>query len=240
MPSLDEHPTVRRFHAAATRPEPATVVDAAWLRQLCRDAGADDVGFVALERPELAEQRADIVRFFPHTQTLISVVCRMNRTPIRSLARSVANVEFHHAGEHVNAVAHRIVAALEAHGVRATNPAMGFPMEMERWSVSQTWVVAHKPVAVAAGLGQMGIHRNVIHPRFGNFILLGTVLLETTSALLQSWLGSARGGVQLTIYSLILMAVILWRPTGLIGLMTDAWRRIVPAGAKRERARADG
>ena len=70
--------------------------------------------------------------------------------------------------------------------------------------------------------------------------VLGTVLLETTSALLQSWLGSARGGVQLTIYSLILMAVILWRPTGLIGLMTDAWRGIVPAGAKRERARADG
>jgi Fe-S-cluster-containing hydrogenase component 2 len=33
-------------------------------------------------------------------------------------------------------------------------------------------------VAVAAGLGQMGIHRNVIHPRFGNFILLGTILTE--------------------------------------------------------------
>jgi Fe-S-cluster-containing hydrogenase component 2 len=38
-------------------------------------------------------------------------------------------------------------------------------------------VVAHKPVAVAAGLGVMGIHRNVIHPKFGNFILLGTVLV---------------------------------------------------------------
>jgi len=70
--------------------------------------------------------------------------------------------------------------------------------------------------------------------------VLGTVLLETTSALLQSWLGSARGGVQLTIYSLILMAVILWRPTGLIGLITDAWRRVAPTAAKRERARADG
>ncbi len=35
----------------------------------------------------------------------------------------------------------------------------------------------HKPLAVAAGLGRMGIHRNVIHPRFGNFILLGTILV---------------------------------------------------------------
>lgn len=38
-------------------------------------------------------------------------------------------------------------------------------------------VVAHKPVAVAGGLGVMGIHRNVIHPKFGNFILLGTVIV---------------------------------------------------------------
>jgi ferredoxin len=55
---------------------------------------------------------------------------------------------------------------------------MGFPMEMDRWMTERVWVVAHKPIAVAAGLGHMGIHRNVIHPRFGNFILLGTVLVD--------------------------------------------------------------
>src|SRR6202000_1843820 len=55
--------------------------------------------------------------------------------------------------------------------------------------------------------------------------VLGTVLLEASSALLQSWLGSSIGGIQLTVYSLILMAVILWRPTGLIGVMTEAWQR---------------
>ena len=27
--------------------------------------------------------------------------------------------------------------------------------------------------AEAAGLGRMGIHRNLIHPKFGNFVLLG-------------------------------------------------------------------
>ena len=51
-------------------------------------------------------------------------------------------------------------------------------MEADRWP-ERMWVVSHKPVAVAAGLGMMGIHRNVIHPKFGNFILLGTVLLES-------------------------------------------------------------
>ena len=61
--------------------------------------------------------------------------------------------------------------------------------------------------------------------------VIGTVLLETTSALLQSWLGSSLGGVQLTVYALILMAVILWRPTGLLGVLTDAYARV--AGADR-------
>ena len=54
---------------------------------------------------------------------------------------------------------------------------MGFPMEMDKFP-GKVWVVSHKTVAVAAGLGQMGIHRNVIHPKFGNFILLGTVLMD--------------------------------------------------------------
>ena len=70
--------------------------------------------------------------------------------------------------------------------------------------------------------------------------VLGTVLLESTSALLQSWLGSVRGGVQLTIYSLILIAVILWRPTGLLGVLTDTYRRIGDARRSRTRASRDG
>ena len=135
------------------------------------------MGFVAIDRPELDDQRAEVLGLYPWTRALISIVCRMNREPVRSPARSVANLEFHHAGERTNEVARSIVAALEAEGVRAVNPSMGFPMEMDRYP-GKTWVVAHKPVAVAAGLGRMGIHRNVIHPKFGNFILLGTILID--------------------------------------------------------------
>jgi len=176
---LAEHPTVKWFQGRATEGAEAQgtrLLDADWLRRLCLEAGADDVGFVSLDRPEVADQRADILAVFPAARTLVSFVCRMNREPIRSPARSVANVEFHRTGDHVNAVGHRIVAALEQLGVRALNPAMGFPMEMDRHP-GKIWVVSHKPVAVAAGLGHMGIHRNLIHPRFGSFVLLGTVLV---------------------------------------------------------------
>jgi hypothetical protein len=145
---------------------------------LCLDAGADDVGFVERDRPDIADQKADIENVFPRTRTLISVVCRMNRENIRTPARSISNLEFHHTTDETNEVARRIVSALEEVGIAAINGgAIGFPMEADRWG-SKMWVISHKPVAVAAGLGQMGIHRNVIHPKFGNFILLGTVLVD--------------------------------------------------------------
>jgi branched-chain amino acid transport system permease protein len=63
--------------------------------------------------------------------------------------------------------------------------------------------------------------------------VVGTVLLEASSALLQSWLGSGYGGVQLTVYSLVLIAVILWRPAGLIGLFADIYGLLARAAPMR-------
>jgi Fe-S-cluster-containing hydrogenase component 2/putative sterol carrier protein len=176
---LEDHPTVKRFRRktlpfVAPKKEP---LNAQWLKQLVLDAGADDVGFVEIGRPALDEQRDDILRSFSHAKTLISFVVRMNQEAIRTPARSVSNTEFHHSGEEVNHIARSVVQTLEERGIRAMNPAMGFPMEMDRFP-GKVWVVSHKPVAVAAGLGMMGIHRNLIHEKFGNFILLGTILLD--------------------------------------------------------------
>jgi len=174
-PNLEDHPTVRLVRQRP-RPEPAPLNRDA-LRDLAIDAGADDAGVVSVNRPEIASQRGDILALLPRARTLVAFVVRMNRDPIRSSARSVANLEFHRAGDETNDVAHRIVRKLNELGYGAVNPAVGFPMEMERFP-GKTFVLSHKPIAVAAGLGVMGIHRNVIHPRFGNFVLLGTVVTD--------------------------------------------------------------
>ncbi len=175
--TLDQHPTVEAYRRRPAAEKISEPLDAVWLRQLCLDAGADDVGFVEVGRATLAEEQPHIQRAFPHARSLISFVLRMNRDNVRNPARSIANSEFHHTGDDVNDVARGITAALEGAGIRALNPPMGFPMEADRWMTERMWIVAHKPIAVAAGLGRMGIHRNVIHPRFGNFILLGTILV---------------------------------------------------------------
>jgi len=164
--------------ALASKPEPvAGAVTKAELQALALEAGADDAGVVAVTHPALAIDREDILTAFPRAKTLVAYVMKMNRESIRSPARSVANSEFHHTGDEVDEVGRRLARALGQRGVRAMPVPMGFPMEMDRFPGKQ-WVISHKLVAEAAGLGKMGIHRNLIHPRFGNFVLLGTLIID--------------------------------------------------------------
>src|SRR6516162_6507402 len=142
---LEEHPTVRlltdKLKGRYDKPLTAAVQDGAWLRRLALDCGADDVGLVEISRRGLDPQRDEIHRNYPWTKSLLSIVVRMAREPVRGAPRSVANLEFHRAGERVTDVCADIVAKLEERGVRAVNPSMGFPMEMYQSPGSAVWVV---------------------------------------------------------------------------------------------------
>jgi Fe-S-cluster-containing hydrogenase component 2 len=175
-PKIADHPSVRAV-AARHREGPPPVIDAGWLREVCLAAGADDVAAVSLDNPGVSGERPYVEAALPGTKSLVSLAVRMNRDNVRSPERSVANQEFHHTGEAINDAARSIVQTLQDTGYRAVNPSATFPMEMDRFP-GRIWVVAHKTVAVAAGIGAMGIHRNVIHPKFGNFILLATLLVD--------------------------------------------------------------
>ena len=132
--NLEDHPTVRRFskqvEGVANQRPAETLLDGASLRRLDLDCGADDTGLVEIARPGLDLQREEILRNYPWTKSLLSIVLRMAREPVRGAPRSVANLEFHRAGHEVNEICAAIVAKFEEQGVRAVNPSMGFPMEM--------------------------------------------------------------------------------------------------------------
>lgn len=172
-----EHPLARRHRERGDRPGAPERLDAGWLKRLALGAGAADVGLVPIDRPELSEQRADIVAAFPPARMLLAFVCRLERDNVRSPSRSVADLEFHLAAHETDEVARRVVRALAERGVRAMSPPAGYPLETARWP-EKLWVVAQKPVAVAAGLGRIGRHRLLVHPRFGAHVLLGTVLVD--------------------------------------------------------------
>lgn len=147
------------------------------LRDLCLECGASDAGFVELDRPALAHEKADILRLYPRTRTLVALVFALNPENIRSQARHASSEEFHESGEELRAASRAIVRRLNALGVRAVVSNQDFPMDMGRFP-GKIWDVSHKIVAVEAGLGHMGMNRLLLHTRWGAFVRLGTLLLD--------------------------------------------------------------
>ncbi|MGW7821719.1 hypothetical protein ACWGLF_27135 [Streptomyces puniciscabiei] len=152
------------------------MIDADWLRALCLDAGADDAAAVSLDHPDLAGERAHVLAALPGTRSLVSLTVLMNRDNTRSRAqRGQPGVP----PDRRTGRRRRPFGGPGPGGRRwsRAQPSAGFPQETERFP-GRIRVVAHKTVAVAAGLGVMGLHRNVVHARFGTFVLLATVLVD--------------------------------------------------------------
>jgi epoxyqueuosine reductase QueG len=159
---------------AATRSNrfPAEVI-----RQICLEAGADEVGLVEIGRPELAQERQSILQLYPATQTIISLSRAMNRENVQSPARPLYNGVVRGTEEELFGISGEIIRRLNGRDIRGVilNPA--FPMDMNRGS-GKTWEVSHKTMAVQAGIGMMGLNRLVLSPRFGSTILLNSIFIN--------------------------------------------------------------
>jgi ferredoxin len=104
-------------------------------------------------------------------------VGRLNRVNIRCISRSVSDYEFILSMDKLKHASGKMASAFLANGVRTLTPSWAFPMETDRWP-GKMWNVSHKPLAVAAGLGQFGLNRLILHPRFGGFMMLTTLLID--------------------------------------------------------------
>ncbi len=150
---------------------------AALIRQICLEAGADEVGMVEIGRPELAQERQGILHLYPGTQTIISLSRAMNRENVQSPARPLYNGVVRGTEEELFRISGEIIRHLNGQDIRGVilNPA--FPMDMNRWP-GKTWDVSHKTIAVEAGIGMMGLNRLVLSPRFGSAILLNSIFIN--------------------------------------------------------------
>jgi epoxyqueuosine reductase QueG len=147
------------------------------IRQICLEAGADEVGFVEIDRQELAQERQGIFENYPATQTIISLSRALNRENVQSPARSLYNGEVRRTEEDLSRISGEIMRHLNSQDIRGVilNPA--FPMDMNRWP-GKTWDVSHKTMAVEAGIGVIGLNRLVLSPRLGSNIFLNTILIN--------------------------------------------------------------
>ena len=147
------------------------------IKNICLDAGADDVGLVDLERDSLSKEREGILHVYSLTRSIISIVMANNRENMQSPARYVANEEFHHTGDRTSSVSREILRRLNQLGIRGVVVNKDFPMAMDRYP-GKIWDVSHKIMAVEAGLGHMGMNRLVLHPKYGSCVQLESILVN--------------------------------------------------------------
>ena len=150
---------------------------AADLKKVCLEAGADDVGFVDIGREALQKEREGILNVYPLTRSVISIIKVMNRENLQSTARYVSSDEYHSVGDEFGKIGRGILRQLNKLGIRGVFPPKSWPMELNRWP-GKIWDISHKIMAVEAGLGQMGLNRIVLHPKYGAFIQLGSILID--------------------------------------------------------------
>ena len=147
------------------------------LREICREAGADDAGFIEVERQALAHEKDDVLKIYPKTGSIISIAKLINPDAVQSPATNIVDEEFHRSYDDLPKIARKVLKTLNDRGVRGVVTTYAFPMDMNR-TPGKVWDISHKLVAREAGLGEIGLNRLVLHPRFGNFIGLLSILID--------------------------------------------------------------
>ncbi|MCP4368558.1 MAG: 4Fe-4S ferredoxin, partial [Deltaproteobacteria bacterium] len=178
--AIMDHPTIKWFNENPDiQSDNMDLIDVDYkkLKEIARKAGADDCGIADICSVDLEDEKEVIVALYPKTKALISIVISLNRENVRCVSRAVSDLEFMQGFERTNTVARKLAALLKTHGINVLYPSAGFPMNVSQWP-GKMWSVSHKIVAVAAGMGHLGHNRLLNHPDFGNFIVLGTLLID--------------------------------------------------------------
>jgi epoxyqueuosine reductase QueG len=178
--SLADHPTVRAYREGKINPpQPPVLLESTQLKKMALAAGADDAGLVDLSREAMADYRQDLLGAMPDTQSVMTLVFRVNQNHLKSLTHSVADYEFKQVWTDANHIVRQLVTTLQRNGIKALNMPAGFPYEATRWP-AKMWLTCDKVFAVEGGLGHMGYNRLVLHPIYGAGIILGSILLAGT------------------------------------------------------------
>ena len=147
------------------------------IRKICLEEGADDAGFVEITRDALGNSKKEAQTLYPKTKTIISFCKRNNPENIQSVSRPLANEEFHKTYDDLSIIARKIIRRLNEIGIRGVSCHPTFPMDMNDWA-GKIWQISHKPIAEQAGIGKTGINRMILHPKFGTFLLLDSILID--------------------------------------------------------------
>ncbi|MBI3767123.1 MAG: hypothetical protein HY271_01375 [Deltaproteobacteria bacterium] len=139
-------------------------------------AWADDVGVISIDHPAIAHERDEIRYVYPHARSLVCLIGEENKAAMQSRYLPSANTELYRCEERLWEMGRQTVKLINRLGGEGLTTTIGWPQEVgQRWA-DKIWPLSHKLVAQGAGFGIIGTSRNFLHPRFGAYCLIDTVV----------------------------------------------------------------
>ncbi len=136
----------------------------------------DDVGVISIDDPAIAHERDEIRYVYPHARSLVVMIAEENKPSMQSRYLPTANHELYQTEERLFAWGQRAIKYLKTLGGEGLTTTVGWPQEVSvRWA-DKIWPLSHKLAAQAAGLGVIGTSRNFLHPKFGAYCLIDTIV----------------------------------------------------------------
>jgi epoxyqueuosine reductase len=135
------------------------------IRTFALSLGVDDIGFadvLAYNSP----QSSEITTLLPNAKSIIVLAFRV-LSSCESPSWTAALNGYIDLGSFARTASYRLARHLEAqYGAKVANIPLTYPFEI-RYDRRGVADFSHRHAAIAAGLGVLGRHNLVIHPRFG-------------------------------------------------------------------------
>ncbi len=147
------------------------------IRRFALDLGVDDVGFGSAGAYR-SPRSPDLETILPGARTLVVLAYRElssceSPNPRIAMAGRMDVMEF------ARSCTYRVARHLEgAYGARAVTVPPSYPLEMSAETKGAVGDVSLRHAAVAAGLGVLGRHNLVIHPRLGTRVVFTAVVTD--------------------------------------------------------------
>lgn len=147
------------------------------IRDFALDMGVDDVGFASVADYH-SPLSPDVASIFPGARSMI-VLAYKELSTCESDNPQIAMNGRMDLMEFSRSCNYKLARFLEREeGTRAMTVPVSYPMEMSEQTKGSVGDISLRHAAMAAGLGALGRHNLVIHPRFGTRVIFTAVLSQ--------------------------------------------------------------
>ncbi len=148
------------------------------IKKKVKEMGADLVGVVSSEDKGLKQHGEAPDRLLPEVGSLISIGVSLNRVAVCSDNLVLNRYDTMCVYDRINDICLDTVRLLSQYGAKTLSIPPYLPVNMGPEIRGMKGEVNHKTIAALGGLGNIGLNRLLITPKFGPFLRLGTVVTD--------------------------------------------------------------